>query len=208
VVVGFAMYAMSLVIPQLLQLPTATGFGLGQSMVAAGLWLAPGGIVMILVSPLSARLSAARGPKASLLVGAAVISVGYWLGLVMMDAPWKVCIVGILIALGIALAYAAMPALIMSAVPVSETAAANGLNSLMRSIGTSLSSAVIGVVLAHMTTSFGAGTVPSLAGFRTVFVIGGVAALVALLVGLLIPGRRTLQPAAARDTPAVAVSSA
>jgi MFS family permease len=200
VVVGFAMYAMSLVIPLLLQLPKSTGYGLGQSMVAAGLWLAPGGIVMMLVSPLSARLSRARGPKISLLVGAAVISAGYWLGLVMMDTPWQVCLIGILIAVGIAFSYAAMPALIMSAVPLSETAAANGLNSLMRSIGTSLSSAVIGVVLAHMTTSLGT---PSLNGFRTAFVIGGGTALLALCAGLLIPGRT---PDPAHDPAELAVS--
>ncbi|WP_372481030.1 hypothetical protein, partial [Streptomyces hyderabadensis] len=36
-------------------------------------------------------------------------------------------------------------ALIISAVPASETGAANGLNTLMRSIGTSVSSAVIGL---------------------------------------------------------------
>ena len=36
IVVGFAMYAMSLVLPQLLQLPEATGYGLGQSMLDRG----------------------------------------------------------------------------------------------------------------------------------------------------------------------------
>ncbi len=42
VVVGFAMYAQSLIVPQLLQLPASTGgYGLGQSMLAMGLWMAP-----------------------------------------------------------------------------------------------------------------------------------------------------------------------
>lgn len=34
ILVGFAMYAQSLVVPQLLQLPEATGYGLGESMLA------------------------------------------------------------------------------------------------------------------------------------------------------------------------------
>lgn len=38
-----------------------------------------------------------------------------------------------------------MPALIAGAVPLSETAAANSLNTLMRSIGTSVAGAVAGV---------------------------------------------------------------
>lgn len=39
-----------LIAPQLLQFPEATGYGLGQSMLAAGLWMAPGGLMMMIVS--------------------------------------------------------------------------------------------------------------------------------------------------------------
>lgn len=53
---GFAMFGMSLVLPQLLQLPTATGYGLGQTMLAVGLVLAPQGLVMMVVSRWSARI--------------------------------------------------------------------------------------------------------------------------------------------------------
>ncbi len=81
IVVGFAMYAQSLIVPQLLQLPESTGYGLGQSMLAMGLWMAPSGIMMMLVSPLGARLSAGRGPKVTLLVGA-------WSSLWATARPW------------------------------------------------------------------------------------------------------------------------
>ncbi|MFI6792919.1 MFS transporter [Nonomuraea sp. NPDC050383] len=64
IVVGFSMYAQSLIVMQILQLPAATGYGLGQSMLAAGLWMAPSGLMMMIVSPVGARLSAARSPKA------------------------------------------------------------------------------------------------------------------------------------------------
>jgi MFS family permease len=74
IVVGFSMYAAALIVPQLLQLPEATGYGLGQSMLAAGLWMAPSGLMMMLVSPLGARLSAARGPKTTLVAGSLVIA--------------------------------------------------------------------------------------------------------------------------------------
>lgn len=154
VVFGFAMFAMSLAVPQLLQLPTLTGYGLGQTVLAAGLALGPSGLVMMATAPLSARISAAAGPKVTLMLGALIVAVGYGLGVVMMAAVWQVVVVCCVIAAGVGFAYGAMPALIMGAVPLSETAAANSLNSLMRSIGTSASSAVAGVVLAHMTTSF------------------------------------------------------
>ncbi|MEV4611429.1 MFS transporter [Kitasatospora sp. NPDC049258] len=208
VVVGFAMYAMSLIVPQLLQLPAATGYGLGRSMVEAGLCVAPSGLVMMAVSPLSARLSARKGPKVSLFTGAVVIALGYALALLLMDRVWGVVLFAALIGAGIAFAYAAMPALIMSAVPASETAAANGLNSLMRAIGTSTSSAVVGVVLAQLTVRTGPVVLPSEQGFRVGFLIGLGAALLAALVTLAIPTRRpsgALPPTTPRTAPAPTV---
>ncbi|WP_051102515.1 MFS transporter [Parafrankia elaeagni] len=188
-VLGFAMYAMSLISPQLLQLPRATGHGLGQSLVATGLWMAPGGLVMMAMSPVAGRLIAARGPKAALITGSAVITAGYLLAQGLLGTPWGLLIVTAVISTGVGLAYAAMPTLIMTSAPASEGAAANGLNTLMRSIGTSTASAVIGVVLANMTISFGASTVPSLTGMRVGFLIGAGAALAACLLALAIPGR-------------------
>jgi len=195
VAIGFAMFAMSLILPQLLQLPKATGYGLGQSMVVAGLCLAPGGLVMMAVSPVSAWISKARGPKTSLMLGAAVIAVGYALALVLVHTVWQVIVVTCVIGAGIAIAYAAMPALIMAAVPLSETASANGFNSLTRSIGTSVAGAVIGVVLANTTTPFGGIPLASMTGFRISFVIATGASLLAMLTAALLPNNRPQQPA-------------
>lgn len=200
-VFGFAMFALSLVLPQVLQLPTATGYGLGQNMLAVGLVLAPLGLVMMAMAPLSARITNARGPKVTLMLGAAVVAAGYMLSIALMSATWQLVAVASVIGAGVGLAYGAMPALVMGAVPRSETAAANGLNTLMRSIGTSTSSAVAGVVLAQLTISFAGVAVPSQAGFRVVMAIGAGAALVALGIASFLPGRNgsaALQPEPAR----------
>lgn len=194
IMVGVSFYAMSLVLPQVMELPKATGYGLGQSLVVAGLVMAPMGIAMMLVSPLSARLQAARGPKTALMLGLLIIAVGYGTGLGMLGSLWQIGITVTVIGAGIGFAYSSLPALIIGAVPPSETGAANGLNALMRSIGTSVSSAVVGMVLAHMTTSFGKTAVPSLDGFRTAFVIATGAALLGLLLAAFLPGRRPSAP--------------
>jgi MFS family permease len=203
-VFGFAMFAMSLVLPQVLQLPKATGYGLGQTMLAVGLVLAPSGLVMMAMAPLSARVSKARGPKVTLMLGAVVVAAGYGLSVAMMSAIWQLVLVSAVIGAGIGLAYGAMPALVMAAVPVSETAAANSLNTLMRSIGTSVSSAVAGVVLAQMTVTFGAVTLPSQSGFRVVMAIGAGAALVALGFAAFLP---RLRPASAPSATHVAAGT-
>jgi MFS family permease len=189
-VFGFAMFSMSLVLPTLLQLPKATGYGLGQSMLTAGLVMGPSGLVMMATAPFSALVSKAKGPKVTLMIGAVVVAAGYALGIVAMSAVWHLIIVSALIGAGIGFAYGAMPALIMSAVPVSETAAANSLNTLMRSIGTSVSSAVAGVILAQLTITLGAATVPSKTGFQVILAIGSGAALVAFAIAAFIPTHR------------------
>ncbi|GAB2879736.1 MFS transporter [Streptomyces mayteni] len=186
-VFGYSMFGMSLVLPQLLQLPEATGYGLGQSMLAVGLVMAPNGLVMMAMAPVSARISRSRGPKVTLMAGAVVVAAGYLLQMVMMSTVWQLMLASSVIGAGIGLAYGAMPALIMGAVPVSETAAANSLNTLMRAIGTSVSSAVAGVVLAQMTTAFGSTAVPSQNGFRVVMAIGAAAALVAFAIAAFLP---------------------
>lgn len=188
-VFGFAMFAMSLVLPQLLQLPAATGYGLGKSMLAVGLVMAPSGLVMMALAPVSARISRTRGPKTTLMLGAVVVAAGYGLGIGLMSATWHLVLVSSIIGAGIGLAYGAMPALVMGAVPVSETAAANSLNTLMRSIGTSVSSATAGLVLARLTIRFGPAELPSENGFRLVLGMGSAAALIALGVAAFLPGR-------------------
>ncbi|MEU0033538.1 MFS transporter [Streptomyces sp. NPDC006333] len=192
VFVGCAMYASMLVMPQLLQFPEATGYGLGQSMLAAGLWMAPGGIMMMIVSPLGGKLTDARGPKFTLISGVLVIAVGYGLALTLMGTAWGLMLVGIVVNSGVGLAYGAMPALIMSSVPLSETAAANGFNTLMRSLGTSVGAAVIGVVLAQMTTTLGGYTFASEDGFRTSLIIGCGVAVVAAVIAAAIPAVRAV----------------
>lgn len=189
-VFGFAMFAMSLVLPQLLQMPKATGFGLGQSMLASGLVMGPSGLVMLVTAPFSAKISKTRGPKVTLMLGALVVAAGYGVGSVLMSSVWELVLVSLLIGAGIGLAYGAMPALIMSAVPVSETAAANSFNTLMRSIGTSVSSAVAGVILAQLTINLGGFALPSQTGFRVVLLIGAGAALTALAIASFIPTRK------------------
>ncbi|MEU2733868.1 MFS transporter, partial [Streptomyces griseoviridis] len=196
---SFSMYASMLVLPQLLQFPAATGYGLGQSVLAAGLWMAPGGLMMMLVSPLGGKLTDAKGPKFTLISGALVIAAGYGVSLALMGSAVGVMVAVMVVNSGVGLAYGSIPALIMGSVPQSETAAANGFNTLMRSLGTSVGAAVIGVLLAQMTTTAGAHTFTSETGFRTALVVGCVVALVSAAIAAVIPAPRE---AADEPTPA------
>ncbi|MGV9253324.1 MDR family MFS transporter [Streptomyces sp. NPDC003697] len=188
---GFAFYANSLVTAQLVQAPKATGYGLDLSIVATGLCLLPGGVTMLLFSPLSARISAARGPRVTLALGAAVIACGYALRIADSRDLWTVILGATVVATGTTLAYSALPTLILHAVPAAQTASANGVNVLMRTIGQAVSSAAVAAVLVHHSSPVGGIPVPTLHGYLTAFAMAGAVALAACAVALSIPGDST-----------------
>ncbi|MEU3614203.1 MFS transporter [Streptomyces sp. NPDC006872] len=198
IALGFSMFAMSLVLPQLLQLPEQTGYGLGRSMLTVGLVLAPQGLVMMVMSAASAKITKAKGPKVTLMIGALIVASGYGLNILLMSEVWHLILVSCIIGAGVGFTYGALPALIMGAVDPSQTGAANSLNTLMRSLGTSFASAIAGVILAQMTTDFGGYALPSENGFKVVMAIGAGAALLAFLLATFIPKRKAVaaEPAA------------
>ncbi|GAB3308313.1 MFS transporter [Epidermidibacterium keratini] len=201
VLVGFGMYTVNLVVTQLLQAPRAVG-GFEQSMVVAGLCSAPMGFMMMVGSPLAARIIAQHGPRFSLRLGTLVIATGFTVGVFMVQQVWEAMIVALLTGAGIALSYAAMPTLIMRSVPTTQTAVANSVNTLSRSVGSSLASAIHGSILAAtlagVTQSFG-----PLNAFQFSFVLAIVACLLAFVLVSLIPAS-TAGPARVSDAQALA----
>lgn len=189
-VVGFAFYANSLVTAQLLQAPKATGYGLGLSIFATGLCMLPSGLIMLVLSPVSARISAARGPKITLALGAAVIATGYATRIVDSRHMWMIILGAAVVSVGTTLAYSALPTLILQAVPASQTASANGVNVLLRTIGQATCSAAVAALLAHHTTLLGAAPVPTLHGYLMAFAMAGTVALLGCALALAIPRPR------------------
>ena len=87
VAIGFGMMAQSIVVPQLLEMPAATGYGLGQTILEAGLWMAPAGLMMMLFAPVSSGLITRVGARSTLMVGGTVLGLGYVAALFLMGAP-------------------------------------------------------------------------------------------------------------------------
>ncbi|MER6441424.1 MULTISPECIES: MFS transporter [unclassified Streptomyces] len=184
---GFAFYANSLVTAQLVQAPKATGYGLGLSIVATGVCLLPGGVTMLLLSPVSARVSAARGARVTLAIGTVIIAFGYGIRILDSRDLWVVVLGSAVCATGTTFAYSALPTLILRAVPAGQTASANGVNVLMRTIGQAVSSAAVAAILVHHTTLIGGAPIPTLHGYLLAFALAGTVALVACAASLAIP---------------------
>lgn len=189
VLIGFGMMAQSIVVPQLLQMPESTGYGLGQTIFQAGMWMAPAGLMMMLFTPVSSRLLTRLGGRGTMAIGAVVLAAGYVVAVFLMDAPWQLMLASCITSAGVGIGYAAMPTLILSNVPATEAAASVGLNSLMRSMGTTVAGAVMAIVLTGRTTILAPGTpeIPTSGAFQLCFVIGACAAAAGALIVLFIP---------------------
>jgi len=187
--VGFALFASFIGTASYVQAPEASGYGFGSSVLASGLAMLPSGLAMLALSPVSAALSARLGPKITLAIGAVVVALGFVSRIVLVDSFWQIVLGTTIAGAGTGIAYAAMPSLILKAAPKSELAAANGLNALSRSVGSSLASAIGGTLLAASTVTLGAYVLPSLTAYRTLFGICAAAAVLGAVIALVIPPR-------------------
>lgn len=181
---GFSFFASNVTFPQMLELPSSTGSGFGLTMFEAALCIMPAGLVMMMLSPLSGWFERMFGARLLLTTGTTMIVIAYVSALLLSSEVWHIVVANILVGVGIAFSFAAMPMIIMRAVPVHETGVSNGLNALFRSVGTSSAAAVMGGVLAAMTNSDG---IPTREAFLVCFWIALAAAVVATVFALLVP---------------------
>ena len=201
VLVGFALMANILISIQQLQQPVA-GSGFGLTPVAAGLAMVPSGMAMVAFSPVSGAMINRLGGRVTLMAGSVIMGVGY-VGRVFFDASLLAVIVGsTVVSIGSAVAYAAMPSLIMANVPITETASANGLNALLRALGTSTASAAIAALLSAVTVTVGGVELPTSEAFRDVFWLAAFAALLSCGVVWFVP-RREVAPARVGPVPSI-----
>jgi MFS family permease len=183
VLTGFAMFANMLVTTQLLQLPTSSGYGLGLDVQETGLWMAPSALVFGVMAPVSSWVTGRFGPLTTLLGGSLLMSVCYVGRVFFSQDLWQIVTGSMLVGVGTSMTYAAMPTLIMRAVPVTESASANGLNTLLRSIGTSASSATMAAVTTIGLVRVGGDVFPSFEALTAVFwLAGGLSLVSAVLV--------------------------
>jgi hypothetical protein len=167
--------------------PVASGYGFGSSIVVGGLCLLPSGICMLALAPLAARLIGTWGGHRTLAVGAVIVGLGWVTRIAATSSLWEIILGSTIIGAGTGIGYAAMPALINANTPRTEISAANGLNSLARSLGTSLASAIGGSILVSATMTLDGFELPTLGAYRMLFAICAVSAALAAVAALFIP---------------------
>ena len=190
ILVGFSMYANNLSTTQQLQMPKISGYGFELGVMSAGLCMIPAGLAMVFFAPVSANITRRFGAKTTLIVGGTVLALAYIARVFLTGSIALIIVSAAVVSIGTAIAYSAMPMLIMRSVPITETASANGLNSLLRSVGTSISSAVVAAMLTSMVIPSGPGEgLPSIDAFKNIFWLAALAAVAAAAAAAFIPRR-------------------
>jgi DHA2 family multidrug resistance protein-like MFS transporter len=123
---------------------------LAYSTLSAGLAILPAALMMMAVSPISARMINALGSRDTLLVGSGLVVAAFVIMLVLWreGTPyWQVGIAYALVGAGVGIALAPASRALTSSVPVDHVGMASATSDLQRDLGGSIMQALLGSLL-------------------------------------------------------------
>ncbi|MEU0836985.1 MFS transporter [Streptomyces sp. NPDC005969] len=184
-VAGIGMYLLMSMVIRYVQTPTGTGYGLGASVVIAGLVLLPFSAGSLLSSKVVPGLARRTSSALILPLGCAVSLVSMLLFLLARDHLWELLVVMGIAGLGVGCTFAVMPGLIVNAVPAHEVGSSVSFNQVLRYVGYSTGSALCGAVLQAHTEP--GRLLPADSGYRDAALIGCVVWVVIGLATIVLP---------------------
>jgi MFS family permease len=185
-VVGIAMYMYLSGVSEFVQAPSSLGYGFDASVVLAGLCLVPFSIVGLIGARMLGRMTRIVGERHLLSVGCLVVAAGGLVWALFDGHLWGAFAMMAVLGVGYGLTYAAIPGIIVRAVPESETGSATGFYQVVRYIGFSVGSALAASVLASETPA--GSQLPLLAGYRAVTWIGIGICVAGAVIAWVMPG--------------------
>jgi hypothetical protein len=139
-VLGVSMYMVLSAVTEFVQSPRSGGFGFSASTVVAGLVLIPLSFFMVSSSRTLPTLTARAGIRAVLTLGCLVAALGCGFFAVFHGALWQAFVMMGVLGVGLGTTFAAIPGLIVQAVPARETGSAVGFYQVVRYTGFSMGS--------------------------------------------------------------------
>ncbi|MEU4119262.1 MFS transporter [Kitasatospora sp. NPDC028055] len=195
--IGFGMYGSFMVISNFSQTPEKLAhYGFTATVLHAGVMLLPSAIGSMVAAPIGALLIARRGPRLPLVLGGVLGAIAMAYLALRHSAEGDIYTASAIFGLGIGLAFAAMPAFINGAVPVEQSGIANGMNSVLRTVGGAIGTAVMTAILTGDTMKLPIKIpvlLPTLDAYKHAFWVTAAVCVIAGAVPFLI---RTTKPAA------------
>jgi MFS family permease len=193
-VLGVAMYMALTGVTEFAQLPRSGGYGFSASVVVAGLILIPLSVFMFAGSRVLPGLLRHVEVRALLTAGCVVVASGSAFFAVWHTSLWQAFVMMGLLGIGLGITFAAIPGLIVRAVPRTETGSAMGFYQVVRYAGFSLGSAIAASILGgHESRLTGQ---PTSSGYVTIFWVATVICLAAGALVWVLAGREGSDPAA------------
>lgn len=184
---GFAMFGTFVLMPTLLQLPASTDYGFGASVTASGLFLLPTVVMMVIFGPVSGAVINRFGPKPPMVFAGMAVTAAFILPAIAHGALWQLVVSGVLVGIGIGVGFAAISNALIESVPAAQTGEAISVNSIARTIGSSVGTAVIAALIATNSSSQG---LPVDSAFTIGFWVCAAVALLAAVAAVAAPSMR------------------
>ncbi|MFF0432072.1 MFS transporter [Streptomyces sp. NPDC004327] len=186
---GAAMFTTMTFLPQLVQTPAGVaGYGFGASVTRSGSYMLPMTAGIFALGVLAAPLAARFGSRRVLIGGSVIATAPFVLLAISHDRPWQIYTASALVGAGLGLAFSAMSAIVVEAVPPSQTGVASGMNANIRTIGGAIGSAVAASILSSGITA--AHPFPRDSHYTGTFWFLTVTALLAAAAACTIPAAR------------------
>jgi|KBSSwiStaDraftv2_1062776.scaffolds.fasta_scaffold100543_4 MFS family permease len=190
-VLGMSMYMSTSAATEFVQADRSQGFGLSATTTEAGLLLIPMSILMLFGSRTLPFLVPRFGMRGVLSGGSLVVAAGsmYFalLHSTLLDAYVLMAAVGI----GLGLTSAAIPGLIVQAIPARETGSAMGFYAVVRNIGSSIGSALTAaIVVGHESPAHQ----PTEQGYTAVFWGAAIVCVVGAVLAHVLTARQSRRP--------------
>jgi MFS family permease len=151
--IAVAMYLFLPIIVEFVQIPVASGYGFGASILTSGLVFVPLSFGSFVASRCLTAYTNRFGVRSMIPFGSVVFAVSTLFFALEHGALWEAFVAAGIAGIGIGFTFAAMPGFMIQAVPASETGSAMGLYQVLRRIGLSLGSALAAAVLISSTKS-------------------------------------------------------
>lgn len=194
--IGAAAFGFWGYLPQFLETPASSGWGLGLGVQAAGLALLPLLIGMSSVGFATGAIARVIPLRLMMALGALLMAGGVVFAVFDHETLVTLAIAGGVFGLGIGLAYASTASIIVESVPADRTGIATGVNANLRTIGSAVGSAFTTAVV------FGAvepGATPALDGYAVAWLTLAAGAVAAAILVLTVRPRGRTDAAAPRS---------
>ena len=186
---GAAMFGVFAFFPRFVQTPASTGWGLGASVAASGLLMLPMLVTMGVAGFLSGPLARIIGSRGQVAIAGALMVVATVAIALAHSTAWMLMTEAALFGLGLGIVYAAITSVVVQSVPPTQTGVASGMNTNLRTIGSSIG---VTVMTALVAGSIGRGGIPTEAGYTTGFLAVaaiGAGAVLAAVVAIVLARR-------------------